>query len=173
MSKAENRMTRPQRKANRLKSYDYSQNGVYFVTICTKERRPYLGKIVGGDAHIAPHMRLSPYGMIVESYMRSIPGIDIYVIMPNHIHMIIRKDGPMWASAPTTSLSDDVRSFKILVTKQSGLSLFQRSFHDHVIRNESDYRRIWEYIQTNPIKWQQDCFYTEEVEWQGTNLHSQ
>ncbi len=85
-----------------------------------------------------------------------------YVIMPNHIHMIIeihRENGSMWASTPTQSVSQLIKSFKILVTKQIGFSLWQRSFHDHIIRNEQEYEKIWEYIATNPLKWEEDCFY--------------
>lgn len=95
----------PTRKQIRLKDYDYGQNGVYFVTVCVKEREPLLGEIVGGDAHIAPYVALSDYGRVVEKYVRSIPGVGKYCIMPNHIHMMIEiwcpEDGPMWASAPT------------------------------------------------------------------------
>ena len=87
-----------QRKQNRIPEYDYNQNGAYFVTICTQDRKPILSTIVGDDAHIVP----KPYGIITEKYIRNAPEIEKYVIMPDHIHMIIRLDnGPMWASAPT------------------------------------------------------------------------
>ena len=68
----------------------------------------------------------------------------------------------MWASAPTQSLSQLIKSFKILVTKELGQPVFQRSFHDHIIRSEADYLRIWQYTDTNPATWENDCFYTEE-----------
>ena len=145
------------RKRLRLAEYDYSQAGAYFVTICTKDNIPLLSQIeiVGDDAHIVP----TGYGQIAETYLKTIPGIDKYVIMPNHIHMIIQIKGPMWASAPTQSISCRIRSFKTLVTKTVGKSLFQRSFYDHVIRGEEDYREIWNYIDQNPAKWQEDRFY--------------
>ena len=153
-------MEHPTRKPNRLKEYDYSQNGVYFITICTKDRAKILCRIVGDDAHIVP----SHYGNVVKKYIESIPGIDKYVIMPNHIHLLIRiESGPMWASAPTPSISTRVRSFKTLVTKEIGKSIFQRSFHDHVVRGEQDYRDIWQYVEENPYRWREDCFYTEEI----------
>ena len=66
----------------------------------------------------------------------------------------------MWASSPTT-VSNIVRSFKVLVTKEVGTSLFQRSYHDHIIRDERDYREIWDYIDDNPRKWAEDCYYTQ------------
>ena len=89
------------RKQLRLKNYDYKNNGAYFITICTVGKRHTLGKIVGGDAYIAPHIELSEYGVTVEKYVKNIKGLDTYTIMPNHIHMIIRigfdSDGTMWA----------------------------------------------------------------------------
>ena len=146
------------RKSNRLQEYDYSTPGAYFVTICTNGRKQILSDIVGDDAHIVP----SKYGIIAEHYLCNVNEIEKYVIMPNHIHMIIRIDnGTMWASSPTKSISTIVRSFKTLVTKEIGKSIFQRSFYDHVIRDEKDYQKIWEYIDTNPLKWSDDCYYSK------------
>jgi REP element-mobilizing transposase RayT len=148
----------PKRKPTRLKQFDYSQNGYYFITICTYKKQKILCDIVGDDAHIVP----SKCGIIVEKYISNIPGIDKYIIMPNHIHLIIQNDnGTMWASSPTQSISQKIKSFKTLVTKEIGHNIFQRSFHDHIIRGEKDYLKIWKYIDTNPQKWQQDCFFTE------------
>ena len=79
----------PKRKKNRLENYDYSQNGAYFITICTRERRKILREIVGDDAHIVP----KPYGQIAEKYICNVPEIEKYVIMPDHIHMIILSIG--------------------------------------------------------------------------------
>lgn len=170
-------MELPKRKKIRLDGYDYSSNGAYFVTICVKDRHELLGEIiVGDDAYIVPNVKLSQYGMVVEKYIGGIIGIDKYIIMPNHIHVIIVIDerksetmskpenGTMWASSPTTrqSIPQLVRSFKILVTKEIGFSLWQRSFHDHIIRNEQEYLKIWEYIDTNPQRWEEDCFYEYE-----------
>ena len=91
-------MELPQRKRNRLPGYDYGQNGAYFITVCTKERKRILSDIVGDDAHIVP----KPIGRIAEKYIRHVPEIEKYVIMPDHIHMIIRlDDGAMRASPPT------------------------------------------------------------------------
>ena len=156
----------PKRKPNRLKDFDYSQNGAYFVTVCTKNKEKLLCSIVGGDAYIAPFVKLTDYGKTVDKYINSVNEkykhitVDKYVIMPNHIHMLIMINGTMWASSPTT-VSDIVRSIKILTAKQLGESIFQRSFHDHIIRDEADYLKIWNYIDTNPAKWQEDCFYIE------------
>ena len=148
-------MELPERKPNRLPDYDYSQNGAYFITICTQNRRKILSTIVGDDAHIVPQ----PCGIIAEKYIRNVPEIVKYVIMPDHIHMIIRLDnGSMWASTPTdqpqhSRIANIIRSIKILVSKETGESVFQRSYYDHVIRNEQDYEEIWEYVENNPKKW--------------------
>ena len=143
-------MSLPDRKKNRLDNYDYSQNGAYFITICVKDRKRILSEIVGDDAHIVP----KEYGMVVEKYIRNVKEIEKYVIMPDHIHMIIRiENGAMWASPPTKSISYIVRSIKTLTTKEIGKPIFQRSYYDHIIRNQEDYNEIWEYIDNNPKKW--------------------
>ena len=156
-------MDLPKRKPTRLKDFDYSKNGYYFITICTKDRKKILSDIVGDDAHIVP----KEYGQIVDKYIRNVFEIKKYVIMPNHIHLIIQIDnGTMWASSPTghphsNKVSSVVRSIKTLTTKEIGKPIFQRSFHDHIIRDQNDYLKIWEYIENNPQKWKEDCFYTE------------
>ncbi len=152
------------RKHNRLSGYDYSQNGAYFVTLCVKDKECLLGTVVGGDAYIAPEILLSRYGKIAEKYIVEIKGLHKFVIMPNHIHMIIficNEEGTMKASSPTQSIPQLIKSFKGLVTKEIGFSLWQRSYHDHIIRDNSDYETIWEYIDNSPLKWKEDRFYRE------------
>ncbi len=142
------------RKQNRLKEYDYSQNGYYFITICTVNKHKILCNIVGDDAHIVP----TKYGTAALKFIKTIPGIDKYVIMPNHIHLNVKNEnGTMWTSSPT--VSQKIKSFKILVTKTIGKPIFQRSFYDHIIRDEKDYLRIWEYIENNPEKWSEDKYF--------------
>ena len=71
--------------------------------------------------------------------------------------MLIRLDnGSMWASTPTNKIANIVRSFKVLVTKEVGESIFQRSYYDHIIRNQQDYDEVWKYIENNPHKWMLD-----------------
>ena len=163
-------MNFPERKPTRLKNYDYSTPNAYFITICTKDRKCILSDIsVGDDAYIVPQLHVSHYGMVCDRYIRNINEkyenvtVDKYIIMPNHIHMIISIGGTMRASSPTKKVWDIVRSFKILVTKETGKRIWQRSFHDHVIRGDDDYRKIWEYIDTNVFKWENDCFYVKKV----------
>ena len=157
-------MELPKRKLMRLPDYDYASPGAYFITICTKNRSCILSTItVGADALGGPSVQLTDAGNVVEQYILStdrMPGfrVDKYVVMPNHIHMILQVDsGPPRASAPT--VSDAVGALKRLVNRKLGNNIWQRSFHEHVIRNEHDYREIWEYIDANPAKWAEDCYY--------------
>lgn len=82
----------PVRKRLRLVGYDYSKNGAYFITICIKDRKCILSHVVGTDDHIGPKLHLTGLGKIVEKYIDQIEGIDNFVIMPNHVHLIIIKD---------------------------------------------------------------------------------
>ena len=152
----------PKRKNLRLQNYDYSSNGLYFVTICTEEKKPILSTIVGDDAYIVPKkVVLKPYGVIVEKYINSINktykniSVENYIIMPNHIHMLIFIDnfnnGTMWASSPT-KLGTIVRSLKTMVTKEVGFSIWQRSYYDEIIRDEKHFQSVWNYIEYNALK---------------------
>ena len=163
----------PKRKPNRLSYYDYSTPGAYFLTICTKDRLPLLGKVVGGGALDAPLVQLTGAGRTVERYILSGENmaavtVDKYVIMPNHIHiiLIVGPDfhlGPSRAPAPTHAIVPRfVSALKRFCHRDIGEKIFQRSYHDHVIRNEQDYLRIWQYIDTNPACWRNDCFYTPQ-----------
>ena len=165
----------PKRKRNRLKDYNYSSNGAYFITICTKDRKNIFWQkehpdFVGEDI-ILPFdsIRLSMYGKIVEEAINAIPKyyphIELlqYVVMPNHIHMIlfIPYDSGRMISSPTSILTV-VGQMKRYASKKIGMGIWQRSFHDHIIRDKNDYEKIAKYIYENPIKWQYDCFYTKE-----------
>ena len=158
-------MDLPKRKPARLKGYDYSQDGAYFITICTQDREELFWNV--GETCGFPYT-LSAYGDIVNKEIMRIVDIynetvkvDKYVVMPNHIHLIIvlQSDGRPQV-APT--ISRVVKQFKGAVSKKIGFTIWQKSFHDHIIRNENDYREIWEYIDTNPLKWEEDCFYQKE-----------
>ena len=87
-------------------------------------------------------------------------SVDHYVIMPNHIHLLLQIHSDESGRAmPAPTISVVVQQLKGVVTKQIGHSIWQKLFHDHVIRNETDYLKIWQYIDTNPSKWEEDCFY--------------
>ena len=158
-------MNFPKRKMLRLKDYDYSQTGGYFITFCTENRAPLLGNIVvGGGVLDAPQVELTEYGRITEKYIQNIsvayPHISVenYVIMPNHVHLLLLVgDGGQGAARPTVSAV--VRSIKALVRKETGKSLFQNSFYDHILRDEQDFLIHWDYIETNPGKWAEDEYH--------------
>lgn len=167
---AVNGMDYPKRKHNRLAQYDYNTPGAYFVTVCTKDRRELFWADVGASIARPQDIALSEFGAVVEKAIQNIPShypavnVDKYVIMPNHIHLMLRiccdADGrPM--VAPT--ISTVVQQMKGYVTKAIGSSLWQRSFHDHVVRDEKDYREIWQYIDENPMKWEEDVFFPKEA----------
>ena len=166
-------MELPVRKPNRLPKFDYNTPGAYFITICTKDRKNILGRIVGGGALDAPHVNLSGIGEIADKFIRSgerIPNIhvDKYVIMPNHIHMILFVEagscGTSRVPSPTNAVIPHfVSTLKRFCHRKTGFTFFQRSYYDHIIRNEKDYLKIWEYIENNPAKWEEDCFFKEEA----------
>ena len=167
-------MDLPERKPNRLPEYDYSTPGAYFITICTKNRQPTLGHVIGGGAFDAPHTHLTDAGKIARQYIVSgnnLPGVtvDKFVIMPNHIHMILLVDetaanGTSRAPSPTNAVIPHfVSTFKRFCHRDLDAVIFQRSYHDHVIRDEQDYLKIWEYIENNPARWEEDCFYEETL----------
>ena len=154
------------RKNPRLSGYDYSREGVYFVTICTAGRQRLLGTVrpaVGGDAHIArpqrDHLRqltLRPLERSRRNTCAPCRGVEKYVVMPDHVHILVRiANGPMRASAPTASLTKLIRSFKALCTKAAGHPLWQRGYYDHIIRDENDFFRCWKYLEENPSSWQE------------------
>ena len=168
-------MELPNRRPNRLPYFDYSTPGAYFITICTDGRIPCLGHIVGGGAFDAPIVRLSKYGEVVRKHILSgnrIPSItvDKFIIMPNHIHLILFVDetactGTSRAPSPTNAVIPHfVSTLKRFCHRDIGKTIFQRSYHDHVIRNEASYLKIWQYIDNNPALWQEDCFFVLDSE---------
>lgn len=162
------------RKNIRLKEYDYSKPGYYFITICTKDKKNFFWNCAGatcGRQWEKPP--LSKLGKIVDKEINRIASIydnveiNKYVIMPNHIHLIIvlhNESGQTGISgrpqvAPT--IARIVQQFKGSISKQVGFSIWQKSYYDHVIRNQIDYLKIREYIDTNPMKWAHDKYYVQ------------
>lgn len=166
------------RKPTRLREYDYSSPGAYFITICSYRRKCLFSDIVGA-IHESPENKLTQYGKMVEQVIERLPdrfnvSIPKYVIMPNHIHLIIEitdnneeraiRESPLRRSRST--IDKIVGFLKMNVSKQIHKeypqNIWQRSYHDHIIRDENDYREIWEYIDTNVYKWEEDCFYNKK-----------
>lgn len=167
------------RKSVRLPKYDYTQQGAYFITVVTQNRNYLFGQIVEGI------MCSNTFGNIVSQVWQSIPKhhpktvVDPFIIMPNHMHGIINIVGarravplhqyeefgkPVPGSIPTI-----IRSFKSETTrrinnlrKSPGAKVWQRNYYEHVIRDENDYEKIFEYILTNPQNWLKDNEYRED-----------
>ncbi len=155
-------MERKTRKHIRLQEYDYDSGGVYFITVCVKDRKPILWEYVGADIIRPESVPLSKIGEIVNTAIRQIPEhyphmiVDKYCIMPDHIHLLLTNPAEQCGrmiSAPT--ISTVVGQMKRWVSKQAGISIWQKSFIDRVIRNQKGYLAAWEYIENNPIK--MDC----------------
>lgn len=168
------------RKLNRWHRFDYSSSGYYFVTICTKDRKPYFAKIKNGD------VLLNAHGKFAETCWKEIPlhfsnaCIDEFIIMPNHIHgIIILKNTVGDAHGhPHIEGNADRRSlhlrsqmylpkimnaYKSSVTRTIKHTLkdnnfsWQKSYHDHIIRNDYALVEIRQYIRMNPLKWDIDA----------------
>ncbi|WP_407723212.1 transposase [Ruminococcus sp. JL13D9] len=160
----------------RLQNYDYSQNGMYFVTVCTQNRANLLADVetVGAD----PCVRPNTAGLMVERVLNKLCSkyqnikIDCYCIMPNHIQFIlfIHTDastgghmGPplpemvQWLKTQTTN--EYIKLVKSGVLKPFDKHVWQRSFYEHVIRNENDLYETRRYIEGNPVNWIKDKYY--------------
>lgn len=157
------------RKQLRLKNYDYSQNGMYFVTICTYNKKCFFGKIIDNK------MKLNVVGKIVKDVLLNISKhqknvrLNEFVIMPNHIHCIIEivVDGharPLQKRSAQT-LPIVINGFKSATTKQINEKFgknnfkWQRSYYDHIIRKEESLQKIKEYIMINSREWEKDELY--------------
>lgn len=160
----------PKRKPNRLKGFDYASDGAYFITVCTKNKIRCLSKVVGRG--LAPaEIQLTEYGKIAEEQLLSLEKrysnirICEYVIMPNHIHLILTINKTAAGASPCHTVTDIICAYKSLTTrlcKQKGFNgnkLFQTSFYDHIIRDDEDYQIKYQYIDENPIKWTEDELY--------------
>lgn len=153
------------RKPTYLANYDCNSTGAYFVTICTRNKANYFSNIMVSNANEPATVQLTRFGKIAEEQIKAInfkyADVDIenYVIMPNHIHMIISIFNENEKN--NISVTDVVRIFKSLTTRlcKIGPVIFQRSFYDHIIRNDTDYLRIRDYVDDNPSKWEEDSLY--------------
>ena len=169
------------RKSIRLKGYDYTHPGGYFVTIVTLWRECMFGKIVDGV------MQLNELGQIIWECWEEIPAhfpntdVNEFVVMPNHVHGILfihegngtpicpacvgaQHAAPlrgMKINVKSGSLGAIIRSFKSAVTRRAGRELnsaniWQRNYYEHIIRNNADWERICNYIAANPLNWVED-----------------
>ena len=178
------------RKTPRCQGFDYNSVGAYFITICTQDRRCVLSHIVGTGVLDCPrphpqtnnvHLELTTYGEIADKYIRQLNdfydhlSIEDYVIMPNHIHLLLcvkenmcggmSEKGQSGTPVPTnieranSACSRFVSTFKRFCNKEYGGNIWQARFNDHIIRNCDDYDRHMNYIRENPIRWYCDELY--------------
>ena len=142
------------RKHPRLKNFDYSTPNYYFVTICTWNKIC----LFGSPSHLNQRGHAAMEGIVdMESHFPNIK-VDKYVVMPNHVHMILilQDDG-----VPLPTIVGQYKSFvsRKIHEIEPDCKVWQTSFHDHVIRNQQAYEKIWLYIESNPQNWSADCFY--------------
>ena len=159
----------PVRKSLRIEYYDYSTPGAYFLTFCTHARKRALSRIVGA-IHESPEPQLTACGAMVDSVIRNIPAhlcvsIDRYVIMPDHVHLIaviteedaLRAihESPQQARSIISKLVGYIKmnSSKAIRQRYGNVAVWQRGYHDHVIRNREDYEALVRYIHENPVRW--------------------
>ena len=167
----------PVRKRNRMEDFDYSTEGAYFITICTEKRAKTLSHIEM-SASCMPHdtntVLLTKNGVTVKHWIEQIaiayPSVvvDCFVIMPNHIHLILLLHEDK-SNQTMPSIGSVIAWLKYHVTKEINQSqktlgnrFFQRSFHDHIIRNKNDYSEIKKYIQENPRNWVNDSLFVAD-----------
>ena len=158
-------MNYPIRKLHRLKTWDYSAPGYYFITICTKEKRCVLSSLTDGQ------LCLTRIGAVAEKCWLRMNDIaphistDYYCIMPNHIHgIVVIEDHPKEAAR---SLPDLIHAYKSAVTREVNRivpadrknQLWQSSYYDEIIRNDAMLSEIRKYIEDNPRKWAEDDLY--------------
>ncbi|MCP9441172.1 MAG: hypothetical protein NNA20_01135 [Nitrospira sp.] len=174
----------PNRRSLRLKGYDYSRPGAYFVTIVTQNRACLFGEVVDGA------MRLNEIGKIVRQCWLDIPAhfahteLDEFVVMPNHVHGIIviidgrgtacRAPTEQFGRPVTGSIPTVIRSFKSAVTTHitqqrgtPGAPVWQRNYYEHIIRNEGELHGIREYITNNPLQWAMDREHPDNIRAHG------
>jgi REP element-mobilizing transposase RayT len=195
------------RRSIRLRGYDYSREGLYFVTICVQKHECIFGKVVDDG------IQLNEYGKMIEECWKNIPVhypiavLHHHIVMPNHFHGIIeivdksiqpnpndipvgveyfrpnpndtpvgveyfrpnpndqsianKNPDPRSSQRPNCTsgtLGAIIRGFKIGTTKMIGYSVWQRGYHEHIIRNEAGYKYISDYIVNNPSQWYEDKF---------------
>ncbi len=195
------------RHSIRLKNFDYSREGLYFITICCKNREHLFGDIVDGEMILNDIGEIANDEWMKTTAVRGNVVLHHFVVMPNHFHAIVEithqytdishisdnRRGVLHTPSdnvshtpndtnnnctgvmltpsddkgvcntplrsPSQTLGSIIRGYKSAVSKMAGFSVWQRNYHEHIIRNENAYIKISEYIKNNPQKWDEDCFY--------------
>ena len=154
---------KPVRKSPRMKAFDYATPTSYFITICSHEKRCIFGRVEA----------LNAYGLIAKHVVLEMPklfpcvSIDHFVIMPNHVHLLLTINaGKAEQMAHIPDIPTMIGTYKSRVSRlihelDPQQKVWQRSYHDHVPRNEKSWQAIWQYIDENPFRWENDVMYTE------------
>ena len=163
------------RKTTRLKGAYYNGTGMFFLTICTKERQCVLSRNVGTGVLDGPKIELKEYGKIADKYINQLNdfyddiSVKSYVIMPNHIHILLfvkgNEQGPSGTPVPTvqnTVVARFLSTLKRFCNKEYGMKIWQYRSNDHIVRNKQDYEEHLRYIYENPLRWYYDELYAEE-----------
>jgi REP element-mobilizing transposase RayT len=170
------------RRSIRLKDYDYSQAGAYFVTICTHNKKCMFGDVINGE------MKSNEIGIVVNQCWIAIPQhfpdvvLDEFIVMPNHVHGITilnvgaknvsplpnasdsnraKNVSPLQHHGTSMTIGSIIRGFKIGVTKWARQNAaaympWQRNYYEHIIRNKAELNKIRKYIVNNPLNWETD-----------------
>ena len=169
------------RHSIRLKEYDYSKEGMYFITICTKDRECIFGNVINGKNILNEYGKMVEEEIIKTKTLRKEIEINEYVIMPNHVHIIIETTNvgaygirpkeniennnqgvhrtPL--QSPSKTIGAAVRGLKCAISRNIGCSIWQRNYYEHIIRNEKELYKIIDYMEYNPMNWENDNNYKE------------
>jgi REP element-mobilizing transposase RayT len=148
--------------STRLTSWDYSNYGYYFVTICTKNFVCYFGKVKNGKVH------LSIIGEIAHEYWLQIPAhfdfvkLGEFIIMPNHLHGILKFENEKNRQSLGTVIGTYKSSVKKFANENNIEFYWQKRFYDHIIRSDKALLKISEYIINNPLKWETDEYFKHQ-----------
>ena len=139
---------------------------MYFLTICTKNKEKLFGEGIENAEDQSSVMRLSDIGSIINEQIKSInraANIELvnYVVMPNHVHILVFVEGAAHTSVNPENaiIPKTVSGFKRLCHKRIGYDVFQRNYHDHIVRDQHHFEIIWNYIEDNPRRWKEDKFF--------------
>ena len=165
----------PVRKKMRLPEWNYSSEGTYFLTICSKDRKALFSRIVGRGILDAPEVNLTGIGSCVQDAIIFLecqhPEIQFHhwVIMPNHVHILLSlqktvksANGASGMPRPTDAVIPKmISSLKRFTNRKTQIDLWQNGYYDHIIRDEQDFLIRWQYIENNPAAWLEDDYYVD------------
>ncbi len=173
-------MSLPERRHHRLKNYDYSSNGAYFITICSYKKTHIFGEIKDGIMQYNQYGEIACHEIEETNRLRIDKGIEItnWVVMPNHVHLMLEiSHDPLFDTNPQyeqfgkptkQSVAAVVRTYKAAVTREirrkygqnisCPYAVWQNGYYDNIIKNDEMYEKVWQYISCNPVLWKEDKY---------------